>query len=87
MNVQARYLSPTTAVALFKTKHVNGLTEDELGMLLSQYPTVNEQRFYDALTEATFVIDGEPIYTFDDVAYAITSAVYVSLIDEDYEPL
>ncbi len=59
MNVQARYLSPTTAVALFKTKHVNGFTEDELGMLLSQYPTVNEQRFYDALTEATFVIDGE----------------------------
>ena len=87
MNVQARYLSPTTAVALFKTKHVNGFTEDELGMLLSQYPTVNEQRFYDALTEATFVIDGEPIYAFQDVVYALTSAVYASLIDEDYEPL
>ena len=80
-------MSPTTAVALFKTKHVNGFTEDELGMLLSQYPTVNEQRFYDALTEATFVIDGEPIYAFENVAYALTSAVYVSLIDEDYEPL
>ena len=87
MNVQARYLSPTTAVALFKTKHVNGFTEDELGMLLSQYPTVNEQRFYDALTEATFVIHGERIYDFQDVVYALTSAVYVSLIDEDYEPL
>ena len=87
MNVQARYLSPTTALALFKTKHVNGFTEDELGMLLSQYPTVNEQRFYDALTKATFVIDGEPIYAFEDVDYALTSAVYVSLIDEDYEPL
>ena len=80
-------MSPTTAVALFKTKHVNGFTEDELGVLLSQYPTVNEQRFYDALTEATFVIDGERIYAFQDVVYALTSSVYVSLIYEDYEPV
>ena len=78
MNVQALYLSPTTAVALFKTKHVNGFTEDELGMLLSQYPTVNEQRFYDALTEATFVIDGERIYACEDVAYAFRWASRIS---------
>ena len=87
MNAPVRYSFPIAAVALFKTKHLEGFTSDELGLLLSQYPTVNEQRFYDALTEATFVIDGEPIYTFDDVAYALTSAIYAKQIYEDYEPL
>ena len=87
MNAPVRYSFPIAAVALFKTKHLEGFTSDELGLLLSQYPTVNEELFYLALSESTITIDGESIYTYDDVAYALTSAIYAKQIYEDYEPL
>lgn len=56
----------------YKTKHKQGFTREEYMKLLENYPSINMERFYDALNGITCMsIDGETVVFPRDIDLAI----------------
>lgn len=61
----------TDKVYNFKTKNKEGFTKEEMDTLLKEFPNINMDRFYDALSTTCMVIDGEIITYHCDVEMAL----------------
>ena len=63
-------------VETFKTKNTEGFTNPELGELLKQFPGMNMDKYYSAMTGNTcMMIDGEMIFYHCDIITAIRCGV------------
>lgn len=56
----------------YKTKNKEGFVKSEIDALLESYPTINRDKFYDALTGITcMMIDGEMVIYHCDIELAL----------------
>lgn len=68
----------------YKTKHKQGFTREEYMKLLENYPSINMERFWDALNGITCMnIDGEIVVFHHDIELAIRCGLTPTTMEWD----